>query len=104
MNYVESMQKILNNDLIFVYFLSFIILIILIYDLLCRINFFQSKNVNIIISLIISFYVFLTNGYRIINLILSISTIGLVLIFGLLILAIIIFNFWTGVKKNKKFS
>ncbi|MEM5777379.1 MAG: hypothetical protein QXJ06_02935 [Candidatus Aenigmatarchaeota archaeon] len=93
-----NLENILNSDAVFVYFLSFIILITLLYDLLQKLNLFNSKYVNIIIALIISFYVFLTNGYRIINFILSLSTIGIIILFGILILVIIIFRFWKKAK------
>lgn len=93
-----NLENILNSDALFVYFLSFIILITIIYDLLQKLNFFNSKYVNITIALIISFYVFLTNGYRIINFILSLSTLGIIILFGVLIIVIIIFRFWKRAK------
>jgi uncharacterized membrane protein len=89
-----NLETILNSEAIFVYFLSFIVLIVLLYDLLQRLNLFNSKYVNMTIALIISFYVFLTNGYRIINFILSLGSIGLVILFGLLLVAIIVYRFW----------
>jgi hypothetical protein len=70
----------------------------LLYDLLQRLNLFNSKYVSMTVSLIVSFYVFLTNGYRIINFILSLGTIGLVVFFGILLIAIIIFRFWKKAK------
>jgi len=93
-----NLEAILNSDALFVYFLSFMILIVLLYDLLQRLNLFNSKYVSMTVSLIISFYVFLTNGYRIINFILSLSTMGLIIFFGILLIAIIIFRFWKRAK------
>jgi len=89
-----GLEKILNSDALFVYFLSFVILIVLLYDLLERLKLFGSRYVSMIIALIISFYVFLTNGYRIINLILSISTVGIVILFGILLIVMIVLRFW----------
>jgi hypothetical protein len=93
-----NLESILNSDAIFVYFLSFIILIVLLYDLLQRLNLFNSKYVSMTVALIISFYVFLTNGYRIINFILSLSTVVLIIFFGILLIVIIIFRFWKRAK------
>ncbi|MBU5688329.1 MAG: hypothetical protein KQA41_02170 [Candidatus Aenigmarchaeota archaeon] len=93
-----GLENILNSDALFVYFLSFIILVTILYDLLQRLNFFNSRYVSITVALIISFYVFLTNGYRIINFILSLSTIGIIILFGILILVIIVFRFWKRAK------
>jgi hypothetical protein len=93
-----NLESILNSDAIFVYFLSFIILIVLLYDLLQRLNLFNSKYVSMTVALIISFYVFLTNGYRIINFILSLSTVVLIIFFGIILIVIIIFRFWKRAK------
>lgn len=99
-----SLDELLNNETIFVYFLSFIILITLLFDLIERIRIFNNRKISIFVAFVISFYVFLTNGYLIINKILSLSTFGMVILFGLLIILIIILRFWNRAKINIKYS
>ncbi|MCS7135263.1 MAG: hypothetical protein NZ893_02385 [Candidatus Aenigmarchaeota archaeon] len=89
-----GIERILQSDVLFVYVLSFIVLFTLIYDILRRLNLFNNKNVDMVVTLIICFYVFLTNGYRIINFILSLSTVGMVILFGILLIVIIFLNFY----------
>ena len=98
----SSLETILNSEVLFVYFLSFIILIVLLYDLLQRLNLFNNKYVSMTVALIISFYVFLTNGYRIINFILSLGTMGLVFLFGVLIVIIIFYRFWVKAREEAR--
>lgn len=95
-----GLEKILNSDFLFVYIMSFIILFTLLYDLLRRINFFNNKKIDALISLIICLYVFLTHGYKIINFVLSLGTMGMIIVFGLLLTIIIIMNFWQTAKKE----
>lgn len=99
-----SLEPLLNNETIFVYFLSFIILITLLFDLIERIRIFNNKKISIFVAFVISFYVFLTSGYLIINKILSLSTFGMIILFGLLIILIIILRFWNRAKINIKYS
>ncbi|MBU5689898.1 MAG: hypothetical protein QXM68_01725 [Candidatus Aenigmatarchaeota archaeon] len=100
---MQQIQALLNSDTIFVFGLSFIILFTLLYDILQRMNFFP-KSVNVLVSLIICLYVFLTSGYIIINKILSLGTFGLVILFGVLILLIAISRFWKTAKYNSMFT
>ncbi|MEM0473318.1 MAG: hypothetical protein QXF88_01195 [Candidatus Aenigmatarchaeota archaeon] len=100
---MQQLQPLLNSETIFVFGLSFIILFVLLYDILQRMKFFP-KSVNVLVSLIICLYVFLTNGYLIINKILSLGTFGLVILFGALIILIIISRFWTRAKYNAVFT
>lgn len=88
-----DINALLNNDLIFVYFITFIIVLTLLYELLTRMRLFDKK-VSMLVAVIITLYVFLTEGYRIINVILSLSTVGMVILFGILIVLIMISRFW----------
>ncbi len=101
---MNSLDALLNSETIFVYFLSFIILVVLLFDLIERIKIFHNKKISIVVALIISLYVFLTNGYLIINKILSLSTFGMVILFGILIILIIVLRFLTKARINLAFS
>lgn len=93
-----DIQAFLASDLIFVYFLSFIVLLVLVFELLSRI--FVDKKVSMLIALIITTYVFLTNGYLIISKILSLSTVGMVILVFIIIVIIMFLRFWKGLKQN----
>lgn len=101
---MASIDTLLNNETIFVYFLSFVILITLLFDLIERLKIFHNKKISIVVALIIALYIFLTNGYLIINKILSLSTFGIVILFGLLLILIIILRFWNRAKINVRYS
>lgn len=92
-----------QNEFIFVYFISFVILLTLIFDLLSR-KIFPNKMVSMVIALIITSYVFITNGYVIINKILSLGTWGMIALFAIGIILIIVVRFWRGFRWNLTFS